>query len=69
MINSDEITDHLIARVADYMGFTTIDSIHESLTSQGISNDQIYLIMKAAEIIYHARANESVKLPFGRNKA
>lgn len=65
-MNSDEMTDQLIARVADYMGFTNSDSIHESLLSQGISNDQAFFIMKAAEIIYNARINEPVKLLFDR---
>jgi hypothetical protein len=63
---SEEIIDNLIARVADYMGFTDQDSIHESLISHGMSNDQIFFIMKAAEIIYKTRINEPRKLPFGR---
>jgi hypothetical protein len=49
-VNADVI-DTVILNVADFLKNNTLDDIHKGMLSTGLTEDEIFLLIKAAQII------------------
>lgn len=64
-MNADQI-DTAIAHVATFLNNNTLEEVHQGMLNAGLTEDEIFLIVKAAQIIQADRASTPPSKPLFR---